>query len=176
MPPFVAALLALIASFSHGGQPATTPPQFEDVTQFGSQVSEMAKNFHFLNSTNETDNETENQTNNSTNNSGSFVSNLTPDLPKLDGRAFGALISSNAQNQTQNQSQNQTNNETENETGNQSSNNSANPDTFRVNANNIRSGFQMPTFIPQVAVDNSGALEPPASSGSPFPLPPGHRR
>ncbi|MBI3380350.1 hypothetical protein HY029_06370, partial [Candidatus Gottesmanbacteria bacterium] len=67
--------------------------------------------------------------------------------------------------------------ENQNESGNQTSNNGANPDVTKVPADNIHSGFHMPTNIPQVALDHSDALEPPSSpSGTPFLLPPGHRK
>ncbi|MBI3379166.1 hypothetical protein HY029_00230, partial [Candidatus Gottesmanbacteria bacterium] len=50
MPQFVAALLALISSFSHGGQPLTIHPQTSNITPLGSQVSDLAKTFHLQNS------------------------------------------------------------------------------------------------------------------------------
>lgn len=45
------------------------------------------------------------------------------------------------------------------------------PDTTKVGAENIRSAMQMPVFIPQVALDNSRALQEFLGE---LPLPPGH--
>lgn len=170
MPQFLAALMALISTFSQGGQPTTLPPVPQDVvSQRGSEISDLAKSLHLNNSGNETENTTGNETVNSQNNFGFLVSDQTPDLPKLNGRAFGNWVSSQAN------SQNQSQNQTQNATGNESSNNSSGPDTNHVGTNNINSGFQMPTNLPQIALDRSHALEPVDPFGTPFPLPPGRR-
>lgn len=160
MPAFLAALMALISTFSQNGKPLTLPPATqEEVSQRGSEVSDLARNLHLQNSGNESANETGNSTGNSQDNFGFLVSGQTPDLPILNGRDFGNWVSSQVNSQ------------------NQSSNNSADPDINKVPADNIHSRFHMPTLLPQVAVDNSDALDPASSpSGTLFPLPPGHRK
>lgn len=47
--------------------------------------------------------------------------------------------------------------------------------TLRVPAVNLRSGMQMPTNIPQIAIDKSKALDT-LSADHPFPTPPGQNR
>lgn len=86
-----------------------------------------------------------------------------PVVNQQDATIHGSAVSTAATNlDLQNQNDQDTNNNTQNQTGNQTNNqvgNGQNPDTTRVSAENVRAGIQMPTFIPQVAIDHSGALD-----------------
>lgn len=134
MPQFVQTLINLIMSlvigFSQGGKPATLLPLTQE--EASAIGSQVSEEVKSFDHQN-----SENQ------NLG--VSGETPEEPKNDGRSFGQNVSSQAQDQNDEQNQ---------------SENSQDPDTTKVAAHNTKSDKDMPTLIPQVAIDKSEALEP----------------
>ena len=121
--------MSLLVGFSQGGKPATLPPQTQE------EVSAIGSQVSEV---------AKNFDNQNSDHQNLGVSEETPEGPENDGRTFGQNVSSQAQNQSVEQNQ---------------SENANDPDTTRVAAHNTKSDKDMPTLIPQVAIDNSEALE-----------------
>lgn len=92
-----------------------------------------------------------------------------PVISQQDATVHGSAVSGVATNlDTQNQNEGPSgvsgangpigDNETSGSTGTNGPTGTTGPDTTRVSAENVRAGIQMPTFIPQVALDHSNAL------------------
>lgn len=86
-----------------------------------------------------------------------------PPVSQQDAKVLGSAVSAVATNlDPQNKNDQGKNANSPNQTGNQSNNQESNtpsPNTTRVSAENVRAGIQMPTLIPQIALDHSSALD-----------------